>query len=190
MPSFDLFSFKFIDLHSSFPVILPNHAVQGFRTSRFLHLWGGGEHWQLTKKTTVWSRTCPALRKLPLPLSWCSQGGCRAADSPRPRSAHDLVSRGGRRNWFKMFQYTDNLQLSYTDPWRLRPGWCRCKPSDWWKTYNPEKQGEHLQSSTVWHEHPLTCKPNLQPLGGANASILSSTPACKHDTPSGPEPIW
>lgn len=41
MPSFDLFSFRSIDLHSLFPVILPNHAVQGFRTTRFLHLWGG-----------------------------------------------------------------------------------------------------------------------------------------------------
>lgn len=34
-----------------------------------------------------------------------------------------------------------------------------------------------------------TCRTDLQPLGGANASILSGTPACKDYTPPGLEPI-
>lgn len=35
----------------------------------------------------------------------------------------------------------------------------------------------------------LACDSHLQPLGGANASIFSSTPAGEHDAPSGFESV-
>lgn len=45
--------------------------------------------------------------------------------------------------------------MSDTDQGRLRPSWCRWKRSYRWRTCNPKKQGEQLQSSTGWCERPL-----------------------------------
>lgn len=92
---------------------------------------------------------------------------------------------------FKMFQYRDNLQLwvilTQDDSVQVDVG------------ENALINGGHVTLNkeniciAAWVDMSVNlkkCKTDLQPLSGANASILSSTPARKHYTSLGPEPIW